>query len=174
MRTLLVGAFAILGCSAGEEAMFSVTEVHLDGDKSQVVATEMLTREQMFDRSSLTARRSAGEGISVSEQAISNVACSGSTVRLQDRDITSCNQFGCNQICFSGAGTASLLDYCYGGMFCPSKWAYHVKAYYPGGNTGHLNEEDPDGGQHCINFSGTTGVNNAYDLTWYLTIGSSC
>jgi hypothetical protein len=178
---ILIAALVMVGCappSSPDEKLFSVTEVHLDGTKSEIVAEEMVTSTQWKQMFAPESVRNVGNGIAAAEQAITNTTCSSSTLKLQDNSVAHCALFqDCNVICFTGSGTATLNSFCrtHGGGLCTSRWKDNVGSYFPGGNSGfidgHLNDVTP----FCNNYSGTSGIDNPdAPFAEDANIGSSC
>ncbi len=162
MRAILVAAcMAAVGCSAGENVgsaedseLVSDTVVVLRGDGAPTVTTLAITRAERLRQMAERAERqnaAASGAIGVREEAISqDTTCAGTSLWLYNAHVA--NQGTASRICFSGAGTAYMVNFALG----TGNWDHQVKSYWPGNDSGQVE----DNGGLCVFTFGVWGANS--------------
>jgi hypothetical protein len=138
------------------------TVVHQNADGTAQVKVETIPRAQQVAEMKQRAQRLAqadtarAEGLGVAEDAISvDTGCAGSSLWIYDAAVGSQKSgwtYGIfdltgseNEICFYGAGMASLWDYTHSyNDFSNTTyaWAGKIRSYWPGSEAGYLQWTD--------------------------------
>lgn len=136
------------GDAPAETASLTSMSVHVNSDgttstfvthltptqmRAEVLAKQRYIQQYVNGVSLSTVKTPSANGLSETRSAITlDSGCAATSMWIYDTTDTSGNR-----ICFDGAGTLSLVNYCHDGTIdCAHEWGAVAKSFWPGNESG--------------------------------------